>query len=814
MLKPALLCFLVGLTVRFGAAAQASRPIELPHLMSAYEKSGRDTDRVAAALALAYYYKAKPGEEKRDMDSAFFWTDEAESLAGKLNFAAGIERAVFMRNCIRIEAGDRPAVERALGALSDTNRIKVLLELAISDIFNIREVHDTSGLELVGAHIRGCVQKSDSLHIPRMQQLSRAILGLYYLQEKDTITGRRYLTDALDFLDATGAYPDEARQCYMAFMMLNDVSPVSQYYLIKAGDLYLKGGALSSAYSAYKAAEIFQFYHGDIGLALASARVALGLAQQLEDKPGIDEAYGELAKYAFYEGDYRQALAYSLEQLSLKRAAGDTLSGPIMYSFLGDIYRQLGMKEKSYSAYRTSLRIFNRSGEVAQEAAVAAKFTWEMIADGRPTEALGLLQEIGARLPESQVMGQVLLKDGYGNCYNALGQYEKARQSLLDAWADDAKVNHVFLPSACYFLSVFYAGRNQPEKAVEYAKMAVEAIHKPVPVWMKKDLYYILYKEDSVMGDFRSAIGYYGRYALLNDTLLVMSSRQVERLEHQVEIDRRDQDLLAKDNQIRQAAIIRRFSIGGILLLMVILVLLYNQYRLKRKANDVAGRNNRLLQQHLVEKETMMTEIHHRVKNNLQTVVSLLESQSVYLQDGALSAIRDSQSRIHAMSLIHQKLYLSSGNLTKIEMSAYMRELINDLKQAFDAGRILFSLDLSTVWLDVSQAVPIGLITNEAVTNSMKHAFTGQSDAAIDVRMCESSPGIFFLKISDNGIGLPPNLDIPKAGSLGLQLIQGLADSLEGSLQIYSDRGTLDHRGSEGWLMGRLAGNLKTARPG
>jgi two-component system, sensor histidine kinase PdtaS len=300
-----------------------------------------------------------------------------------------------------------------------------------------------------------------------------------------------------------------------------------------------------------------------------------------------------------------------------------------------------------------------------------------------------------------------------------------------------------------------------------------------------------LSREDSILGNYRSAVGYYRKYADLNDSLLVMASRQVERLEHQVETDRKDQELVAKDNEIRRAGIIRNFIVVGIGLLVVIVSLVYNQYRLKRKANAVIARSNHELQQHLVEKENMMTEIHHRVKNNLQTVVSLLESQSAYLQDDALSAIKDSQNRVHAMSLIHQKLYLSEGQLTQIELSAYMRELVAYLKDAFDTGnRIKFSLDLSEVWLDVSQAVPIGLITNEVVTNSMKHAFSGEPDAAIHVRMGTRARGVFFLEVSDNGRGLPPDLDLARAGSLGLRLIRGLADSLNGSLRVSGEHGT------------------------
>jgi two-component sensor histidine kinase len=786
MVKGVLICFVAALFCCCAARAQSDLSGELPHLVSAYRAAGQDTDRVSAALALAYYYKAKPGEAKQDMDSAFFWTDQAEALAKKAIFASGVERAVFMRNFIRIEAHQQPAVEVALSSLSDTNRIKVLLELSIWEIFNHRPATD-----LVGVRLRDCLRQSDSLHNPRMQQLSGAVLGLYYYVIGDTIAGRRYFFGALEYLDASGAYSDLARLCNLLELRMDQPSPEILYYLGRAARSYLRAGDPFAAYRLYKYIETFGFFvEGDVALAMASARSGLGLAQQRSDTAAINGSYAGIAKYAFYEGDYREALAYSLERLKSLREADDTLSSRSMYTFLGDIYRQLGMKAASIKAYTTSLRLHKKMGETSQEPVIAVKLTWAMIAEGRAAEGMKIMREIGTRLSPDYDDGQVFLQLGYANCYDALGQYEKAEQCYKQAWAHDAKGHFVYQTTVCYYSSVFYAHRHRPAAAIRYAKMAVEAVHKPMPAWMKKDLYYILFREDSVLGDYRSAVGYYRKYADLNDTLLVMTSRQVERLEHQVETDKKDQELLAKDNQIRRAAITRNFIVTGIGLLAIILLLVYNQYRLKRKANAVIGRSNLQLQQHLVEKENMMTEIHHRVKNNLQTIVSLLESQSAYLRDDALSAIKDSQNRVHAMSLIHQKLYLSEGNLTKLEMSSYMRELVAYLKDAFDSkNRIRFSLDLSAVWLDVSQAVPIGLITNEVVTNSMKHAFSGQPDAAIHVRMGSRSPGMFFLVISDNGRGLPPDLDLERVGSLGLRLIRGLAESLNGSLRVSGEHG-------------------------
>ena len=126
----------------------------------------------------------------------------------------------------------------------------------------------------------------------------------------------------------------------------------------------------------------------------------------------------------------------------------------------------------------------------------------------------------------------------------------------------------------------------------------------------------------------------------------------------------------------------------------------------------------------LKDKEWLIKEVHHRVKNNLQMVISLLNSQSIYLNDeAAVVAIQESQRRMHAMSLIHQKLY-QSENVGVIDMRAYINEFISYLKDIFETGSsIRFEQDVDPIKLDVGQAVPVGLILNEVITNSIKYAF-------------------------------------------------------------------------------------------
>ncbi len=193
----------------------------------------------------------------------------------------------------------------------------------------------------------------------------------------------------------------------------------------------------------------------------------------------------------------------------------------------------------------------------------------------------------------------------------------------------------------------------------------------------------------------------------------------------------------------------------------------------------------------LKEKEWLMREINHRVKNNLQVVMSLLNTQGAYLKDEtALNAIHASQHRVHAISLIHRKLYQTDHLLTVIDMAVYIKEIAEYLADSLDADRqINFSLDIDPIELDVAQAVPTGLIINEAVTNAVKYAFPGKSAGQIRIRLGKMPAGNMELMICDNGIGLPAHFNWQDTESLGMSLMQGLCKQLDGHFEVLDTNG-------------------------
>jgi two-component sensor histidine kinase len=184
-------------------------------------------------------------------------------------------------------------------------------------------------------------------------------------------------------------------------------------------------------------------------------------------------------------------------------------------------------------------------------------------------------------------------------------------------------------------------------------------------------------------------------------------------------------------------------------------------------------------------------EIHHRVKNNLQIIISLLNAQLEFLSNNpqALRAVENSRERMHAIALIHQKLYQDDYN-SIINMRSYVRELIGYLSASFGTpGKVRFALDLEPINLDISQAVPLGLILNEAITNALKYAFPGERTGTVHVVLVPGADHDVCLSISDDGQGFSEKKLRGAANSLGTELIDLFAEQLGASLSRTTEKG-------------------------
>ncbi len=199
-----------------------------------------------------------------------------------------------------------------------------------------------------------------------------------------------------------------------------------------------------------------------------------------------------------------------------------------------------------------------------------------------------------------------------------------------------------------------------------------------------------------------------------------------------------------------------------------------------------AKRTEERLQASLAEKEVLLKEVHHRVKNNLQIISSLLYLQSEAIPDERSRAyLRESQNRVRSMSLIHERLY-GTKNFSSIDFGEYIRELSQFLfnSYAVDSGRINLNVNGAGGVLEINEAILCGLIVNELLSNSLKHAFTGDQAGEISIHMGRNTDGWINLTVADTGIGLPPGLDYRNTETLGLQLVNTLVRQLRGRLLV------------------------------
>jgi two-component sensor histidine kinase len=218
----------------------------------------------------------------------------------------------------------------------------------------------------------------------------------------------------------------------------------------------------------------------------------------------------------------------------------------------------------------------------------------------------------------------------------------------------------------------------------------------------------------------------------------------------------------------------------------------------RKKVEDALRQSQEKIKISLKEKEVLLKEIHHRVKNNLQIIYSLLNLQAANIQDvAARKAIRESQNRVKSMALIHESLY-QSQNLARINMGEYVQRLVSHLYSSYHAtaSGIAIHVNIQDVFLDIDTAIPCGLLINELVSNSFKHAFpspVSQASAAegrIQVDLTQEGDQ-FVLVVADNGVGVPQDVDIMRVESLGLQLVAALTEQVRGTLDLRRGNGAL-----------------------
>lgn len=505
----------------------------------------------------------------------------------------------------------------------------------------------------------------------------------------------------------------------------------------------------------------------------------------------------------YTDGNYKQALNYGLMALKSAVSGGDnSMSLCQINNYIGVILGRLNENEKAIDYYQAALKVAESHNDNDAVLQVMANIVDSYIDLKKPHDALAFMKALPKKVVEpGDDESYIYTPLSYVIIYNELKRYSAVQYycnqilKLIKLHRPSDKMLHKFysLLIGFYLQTMQYSSANMHIGTLDSLSRKIGDPHRT------KEDYYLRFRLDTAQGHYRSANENLLKYQALHDSLFnETTSRQIKQLELEYETEKNKNEItvLNQKNQLQQnrldrAKLLRNFTIGGIALLLVIMGLLYRQYRHKQQSNKVILQKNDQLQHLLTEKEWLIKEIHHRVKNNFHIVASLLEIQSSYLKNKeALSAIKESQHRIHSMSIIHQKLY-QSETLSTIHMPEYIYELVEYLRESYSIREnVRFSLQVENIELNHASAITLGLILNEAITNAIKYAFAKTGDGTISISLTHISDSQLLLSIADNGRGLPTDFGSRIGASMGMELLQGLTDDLGGSLSIETNGGT------------------------
>ena len=298
--------------------------------------------------------------------------------------------------------------------------------------------------------------------------------------------------------------------------------------------------------------------------------------------------------------------------------------------------------------------------------------------------------------------------------------------------------------------------------------------------------------------DYKTALEYQKmnmnwRDSIYNEEKDAQIAELVERYESEKskqELKEAKAQIELQELKVRRQKVQQRILIGVSVSVLLILILVFLQLRTRKKNNAILREKNAIINESLQEKEILLKEIHHRVKNNLQFISSLMNLQARHVSDPkTLSVLNEGKSRVQSMALVHQKLY-QEENLKGVDMRDYIKTLMDNLVHSYDVtDRIAITQNVADLVLDIDSAMPIGMIVNELVINAFKYAFHEGQSGEVRISLTPNEDKL-NLTIEDNGVGLPAEFSVDKSEQFGLNLVQSLAQKLKAKIDINSDQGT------------------------
>jgi two-component sensor histidine kinase/tetratricopeptide (TPR) repeat protein len=631
--------------------------------------------------------------------------------------------------------------------LDDSLKVNLYVEmLTVYDYFNPEE-----GLAIQNKALELAESTGSRISIARIKDR----IGRLYWRTGKFKQAYKYHFDALDtYADVGDTKAQVNTLIWIGQDFINDnIYDKAGEYLSRALKLAAETQNKVAMARAYNILTALYEVQGNTVEASKAIYAGLKINEELGDKKGMAYATASLASNFQTLGNIEEALKHYRKSLQLSREAGDKLAETYVYRELGDLYCNLGNYEQAEASYREGFKVADQM--------------------------------------ENKWIVLSVLQRGIGNVYRAAGNYDQALHYLQLA-ADDLKSIAANQPLATLYseIGMVYTQLKKyhlARKAFNDAMALCENLDTPVPMGNYFNGLQLL---DSSMGNWKDAYTHYKQYTAIKDSSFNKETlRKLVGTQFQYENEKKEaiakaeqdkKDLKTRED-IRRQRTIKNSVIGALAIVMLFSVVFYLQ-------RNRISREKKRSDQLVTDKELLLREIHHRVKNNLEVVSSLLALQSAHIDDpGTREAMQEGQNRVHSIGIVHQKLY-QGENLGAIEMKDYFLNLSESILDSFGAdSRISVELVMEKISVDIDTAVPLGLIVNELLTNALKYAFPQQQQGNVIIKLEQRAGGLLHLEVSDNGVG---KSGATRGTGFGGQLVSLLTRQLNGTVSEEIKNGT------------------------
>ena len=530
--------------------------------------------------------------------------------------------------------------------------------------------------------------------------------------------------------------------------------------------------------------------------ALLAYHTALGIQEEVGSVQGQAGNYNNIASVYKLQGKGKQAVEYYLRALDAFRRLEQPKQVSIVLINLGGFYSEQGNYERALNYFKEGLDFARAQKDSLNEAYALNNL-------GEVYLKQGELERAGQHFVQAMQIKRVLnanrpLVTGLANMgkyFMAKTNYDSAKVYFDQALALSQQAQDLYQEARVWLeLGELYYIQNRQDLAAQAYEQSLELSQRIGSKPNYEKAYQHLAKHYARIGQYEKAYVYGELYQNLRDSLRSFEGqRQINELQafYDDTYDRYRIEILERENAVKtlqneRQTILQGVLWGFVLLLLMMLFMLYRKHQLKRMHASELEHKNTLIAEALAHREMLIKEIHHRVKNNLQIVSSLLNLQTRGLeteQTEVRTILMQSKDRIQAMSVLHELLY-KSHDLQSIDAKTYIEELLSYFRQFYvkDGMKLEIEADLDSKIADIDFLIPLGLIINELLTNSLKYAFTPEhAQPRIKVFLRQEAEG-FRVGVMDNGKGLPPHFSINSAKGLGMRLVQGLSRQIKAQL--------------------------------